>query len=164
MWAEITRHLYESESAVLSGLDEEGYPFSVRCRPYPDTSGAEVLKIWLPPGTPVRPGPASLLCHSHDENLWNLKSFLVRGALVKDAGGWSFEPGQFIPGMGIGGLPAMIRFFISARRKASRYLEDRDLARPSIPWDEINAAKRAVSLQRSAVSQKVRSRRLTAEG
>ena len=86
MWAEIIRHLYEFESAVLSGLDEEGYPFSGRCRPYPDTSGAEVLKIWLPPGTPVRPGPSSLLCHSHDENLWNLKSFLVRGTLAREDG------------------------------------------------------------------------------
>jgi hypothetical protein len=150
MWAEITGHLYQFESAVLSGLDEEGYPFSVRCRPYPDSSGAEALKIWLPPGTPVRPGPASLLCHSHDENLWNLKSFLVRGVLVKDAGGWSFEPGKFIPGMGIGGLPAMIRFFISSRRKARRYLEERNLARPGIPWDEINAAKKALSPQPSA--------------
>jgi hypothetical protein len=142
MWAEITEHLYQFESAVLSGLDEEGYPFGVRCRPYPDASDAEVLTVWLPPGTPIRPGPASLLCHSHDENLWNLKSFLVRGVLVKDAGGWSFEPDQFIPGAGIGGLPAMIRFFIRSRRRASRYLQKRNLARPRIPWDEINAAKK----------------------
>ena len=49
MWAEIISHLYEFESVDLSGLDEEGYPFSVRCRPYPDASGAEVLKAWLPP-------------------------------------------------------------------------------------------------------------------
>jgi hypothetical protein len=156
MWAEIIRHLYQFESAVLSGLDEEGYPFSVRCRPYHDASGAEVLKVWLPPGTPVRPGPASLLCHSHDENLWNLKSFLVRGVLVKDAGGWSFEPGQFIPGIGVGGLPAMIRFFFSSRRKTSRYLQKRNLARPSIPWDEINAAKRVVSYEPSAKKQEQR--------
>ena len=40
MWAEITKYLYEFESAVLSGLDEAGYPFSERCRPYPDASGA----------------------------------------------------------------------------------------------------------------------------
>jgi hypothetical protein len=154
MWPEIVRHLYQFESAVLSGLDEEGYPFSVRCRPYADASGAEALRIWLAPGTPFRPGPASLLCHSHDENLWNLKSFLVRGVLVKDAGGWSFEPNRFIPGMGIGGLPAMIRLFLGSRRKARRYLRERDLARPSIPWDEINAARKAVSNQPSAVSQK----------
>ena len=151
MWAEITKHLYEFESAVLSGLDEEGYPFSVRCRPYPDTFGPDVLTVWLPPGTPIRPGPASLLCHSHDENLWNLKSFLVRGALKKDAGGWSFEPGQFIPGAGIGGRPAMVQFFISCRRKTSRYLKKRGLARPRIPWDEINAAKKEASARSAKI-------------
>jgi len=159
MRAETRKHLYQFESAVLSGLDEEGYPFSVRCRPYPDTFGPDVLTVWLPPGTPIRPGPASLLCHSHDENLWNLKSFLVRGVLVKDAGGWSFEPGRFIPGLGIGGLPAMIRFFFSSRRNASRYLRERNLARPSIPWDEINAAKKASSGQPSAISQRQKAER-----
>ena len=121
MWAEITRHLYEFESAVLSGLDEEGYPFSVRCRPYPRRVGRRGAEGLAAPRH-ARPGPVSLLCHSHDENLWNLKSFLVRGVLVKDAGGWSFEPGQFIPGIGLGGFPAMICFFISSQRKTSRYL------------------------------------------
>ena len=142
MWPEITTHLYEFESAVLSGLDEDGYPFSVRCRPYPDASGAEVLRVWLPPGTLIRPGPASLLCHTHDENLWNLKGFLVRGVLFLDFGEWSFEPVRFVPGLGMGGLPGMIRFFVRSRRNARRYLEKRGLARPSIPWDEINAAKK----------------------
>ncbi len=144
MWDEITRHLYQFESAVLTGLDAKGYPFSVRCRPYPDTSGAEVLKVRLPAHTPLLPGPASLLCHRHDENLWNLKSFLVRGVLVRDGEGWGFEPGRFIAGAGIGGLPATIRFFTGSRRNARRYLEKRGLARPRIPWDEINAAKKEV--------------------
>ena len=144
MWAEITKYLYQFESAVLSGLDEAGYPFSVRCRPYADASGTEVLRIWLPADTPLRPGPASLLCHSHDENLWNLKSFLVRGALSTDERGWSFEPLRFIPGAGIGGLPAMARFFIGSRRDASRYLKTRGLARPRIPWNEINAVREQV--------------------
>ena len=154
MWAEITRHLYRFESAVLSGLDEEGYPFSVRCRPYADLSGAGVLTVWLPPGTPLRPGPASLLCHTHDENLWNLESFLLRGYLVKDAGGWSFEPGQFIPGAGIGGLLGKIRFLAGSRRRARRYLKQRGLARPRIPWDEIKAARKASGGQPSAFGQK----------
>ncbi len=157
MWAEITKHLYQFESAVLSGLNEAGYPFSVRCRPYPDASGDEVLRVWLPPNTFLRPGPASLLCHRHDENLWNLKSFLVRGVLEKDAGGWSFQPNQFIPGPGIGGLPAMIRFFTRSRRNARRYLEKRGLARPRIPWDEINAAKKK-AFASSAMSNQPRTK------
>ena len=151
MWAEITKHLYEFESAVLSGLDEAGYPFSVRCRPYPDASDDEVLRVWLPPDTFLRPGPASLLCHRHDENLWKLKSFLVRGALSRDEKGWTFEPLRFIPGAGIGGLPATIRFFTGSRRNAARYLKKRGLARPRIPWDEINAVKK----QAFAPSEKV---------
>jgi hypothetical protein len=142
MWDEITRHLYQFESAVVSGLDTAGYPFSMRCRPYADASGAEVLRIRLPADTPLRPGPASLLCHMHDENLWNLKSFLVRGVLVRDETGWSFEPSRFIPGASIGGLPARIRFFTGSRRKAGRYLKKRGFARPRVPWDEINAAKK----------------------
>jgi len=144
MWDDITKHLKDFESAVVTGVDAEGYPFSVRCWPYPDAAGAEVLRVQLPAGTPIQPGPASLLCHEHDENLWNLKSFLVRGVLSRDEKGWLFEPLRFIPGAGIGGLPAMARFFIGSRRNARRYLKKRGLARPSIPWDEINAAKEQV--------------------
>jgi hypothetical protein len=152
MWDEITRHLYQFESAVVSGLDTAGYPFSMRCRPYADASGAEVLRVRLPADTPLRSGPASLLCHMHDENLWNLKSFLVRGVLVRDETGWSFEPSRFIPGAGIGGLLARIRFFTRSRRNARSYLEKRGLARPRIPWDEINAAKKA--FEAVAISQR----------
>jgi hypothetical protein len=141
MWPEISKYLYQFDSAVLTGLDAGGYPFSVRCRPYPDKSGEEVLRVALPADTPIRPGPAGLLCHRHDENLWNLKSFLVRGSLGHDVGGWRFEPIRFVPGVGIGGLPATIRFFVGSRRNAARYLKNRGLARPQIPWDEINAIK-----------------------
>jgi hypothetical protein len=153
MWAEITRYLYQFESTVLTGIDEAGYPVGVRCRPYPDASGAEVLRVRLPQDTPLRPGPASLLCHSHDENLWNLKRFLVRGVLVSNDGGWSFEPNQFIPGAGIGGLPGVIRFFTGSRRNAARYLKKHGLARPRIPWDELDAAKKEASVSSAISSQ-----------
>ena len=141
MWDEINEHLPDFRSAVLTGLDIEGYPFSVRCWPYPDPAGAEVLRVQLPADTPLQPGSASLLCHKHDENLWHLKSFLVRGVLGRDERGWKLEPMRFIPGAGIGGLPAMVRFFTSSRKNAARYLNKRGLARPRIPWDEINAVK-----------------------
>jgi hypothetical protein len=66
MWDEIVKHLPGFESAVLTGLDTEGYPYSVRCRPYTDPVG-RVLRMRLPAGGTMRPGPASLLCHRHDE-------------------------------------------------------------------------------------------------
>lgn len=141
MWDELITHLSDFPSAVLTGTDAEGYPFSVRCRPTPDIE-ARLLRVRLPEGTRICSGPASLLCHSHDENLWNLKSFLVRGVLSRDGGDWNFEPRHFIAGAGIGGLPAMARFFIGSRRRAGRYLKKRGLARPKVPWGEINVIKK----------------------
>ncbi len=143
MWPEIVKHLTEFPSAVLTGVDGEGYPFSARCIPRPD-SAQQTLRVQLPPGSPVQPGPASLLCHKHDEQLWHLKSFLVRGVLLQDGENWILRLSQFVPGMGIGGLPALLRFAISMRRIAKRYLESRGLTRPKIPWHEINRIKAEV--------------------
>jgi hypothetical protein len=140
MWDDIAKHLLDFESAVLTSVDAEGYPFSVRCRPEPDEV-AQALRIHLPAGTPIQPGLAGLLCHKHDENLWNLKSFLVRGALTQDERAWVFYPRRFVPGAGIGGVFATVRFFIGSRRNAGRYLKKRELPRPRIPWDEIRAIK-----------------------
>jgi hypothetical protein len=140
VWDEMVRHLSDFESVVLTGIDEEGYPYSVRNRPRVDPF-ERMLPVEIPLGTPVQPGPASLLCHRHDENLWKLKSFLVRGTLTREGGGWIFRPERFVPGAGIGGPIAMVRFVAGARKTARRYLEKRGMPRPRIPWDEINAIK-----------------------
>jgi hypothetical protein len=140
MWAEITRQLAAFESAVLTGRDPDGYPVSVRCRPQPDEH-ARVLRVRLPSGVPLQPGPAGLLCHRHDEQLWSQRSFLVRGALETDAQGRLFRPRQLVPGLGAGGLPAFVRFVIDARRRTNDYLARRGLARPPIPWSQLNAVK-----------------------
>lgn len=97
MWDEMVRHLSDFESVVLTGIDKEGYPYSVRNRPRIDQF-ERVLPVEIPVGTPVQPGPASPLCQRHDENLWNLKSFLVRGTLTREGGGWIFRPERFVPG------------------------------------------------------------------
>lgn len=140
MWDDIVEHLADFESAVLTAQDAEGYPYSVRCRPRIDPE-ERVLRIRLPADAPLRAGPASLLCHRHDENLWNLKSFLVRGTLSRDARGASLHPERFIPAAGIGGPMGMVRFVAGSRRATKLYLEKRNLPRPRIPWAEINAIK-----------------------
>jgi hypothetical protein len=140
LWDELEKHLPSFESAVLTALDAEGYPYSVRCRPLPDRT-SRVLEVRLPAGVPLRPGPASLLCHRHDENLWNLKSFLVRGVLARDGEDWSFLPERLVPGAGIGGPMSMVRFVAGARRRTRSYLKKRGLSRPRVPWAEIQKAK-----------------------
>ncbi len=143
MWDKITKNLKKYQSAVLTGIDAHGYPFSVRCVPEMDKS-AQVLRVQLPPGVQLQAGPASLLCHQHNELLWNMESFLLRGSLKQDEQGWKFQPQQFIPGTPGAGLKALlpsVRWLLASRGTAKRYLEKRHLPRPSVPWDEILEVK-----------------------
>ena len=53
------------------------------------------LRLDVPPDEQLREGPASLLAHSHDEQLWSLRSVVVTGELV-EADGWTFKPDRII--------------------------------------------------------------------
>lgn len=126
---------------MLTGLDAEGYPYGVRVRPRADAA-ARVIEVSLCPYATFREGRASLLCHSHDEQLWNLRSFLARGNLRRREGeGRAFEPRSFVPGAGLEGPTGMVRFVRGSRSNARRYLKKRGLARPSAPWGRINEIK-----------------------
>ena len=143
MWPEIRRYLGAYPSAVLTGVDSTGYPFSIRCQPVPDDTGV-VLRIARLPTVDLAEGPASLLCHSHNLFLWKLRSFVVRGSLEVADGSYLFRPARFVPGIGVGGGPGMIRFATTKRRTANRYLKHRNLARPTIPWQQLKAIQKEV--------------------
>ena len=137
MWDDIVKHLGDFPNAVLTAVDEEGYPFSVRCTPEPDISN-QILRIKLPPYLGIQLGSASLLCHKHDELLWNFKSFMITGSLERDESGCKLVPRRFIPGPGIGNFfLALIQMIRDGRRNTKRYLDKRGLQRPKIPWKDI---------------------------
>jgi hypothetical protein len=136
MWTEIEKHLPQFESAVLNARDGEGYPYSVRCRPELDRP-AGIIRIDISDGTNLRPGPASLLCHSHDEELWDQKIFLLRGSLEETDDGPVFRPEKFVPSIGTGGPLGTVRMILGVRKATSAYLKKRNLKRPRIPWPEI---------------------------
>ena len=140
MWTEIEKYLPQFESAVLNARDDEGCPYTFRCRPEQDRP-AGILKIDLPEGTNVQPGPAILLCHSHDVELWNQKIFLLRGRLEETDEGHVFRPEKFIPSVGIGGPLGTVRMVLGVRKATAAYLSKRNLERPRIPWAEITALK-----------------------
>jgi hypothetical protein len=133
MWPEIAKRLPRFASAVLTGLDASGDPLSVRCQPVLDQQ-AQVLWVLVPDGLGMMPGPAGLLCHQHNEQLWGLKSFLLRGGLEQDGRGWVFRPRQLVPGMDTTPL-SNLRLLRNGRRTAKRYLAARGLQRPRIPWE-----------------------------
>ena len=135
MWSEILKYSDLYESAVLTLLADDGYPFSLRCNSEPDSAN-KTLRLVLPLGVGLKSGPASLLWHRHDERLWNLNSFGVRGLLLDDNKGWYVRPEAFIPGVGVGGWRSYVRFLVNGRRTTRRYLERRGLPRPKFDWAE----------------------------
>jgi len=136
MWTEISRYLPEFASAVLTAFDDRSTPYSLRVQPVLD-AGGQVIRFALPAGQIVQSGKACLLCHRHDQNLWNLKSFVVQGTLERTETNWLLRPSRFIPGVGIGGMSSYLRFVLDGRKNTAHYLQKHGMPRPTIDWDQI---------------------------
>lgn len=137
MWNEIVINLSSYSSATLTLVDAAGYPFSIRCTPKPDPSQKR-LTIEPLEGLPIWQGPASLMCHSHDEFLWELKSFLVRGNLEIEGAVWGFYPSKYVKSGASSSRPIdQIKGLMNARATAKKYLEKRGIPRPKIPWNDL---------------------------
>jgi hypothetical protein len=133
------RHLVGYRSAVLASLDEAGTPWLTRLRPDIDAD-SRVFVLDVSPGDQMRPGPASLLCHSHDAKLWNLWSFLAIGELEERDGRWALECSRYVSGMSRSPLQAA-RMVRRCRRTSRSYLERRHLSGRSVMWSEYNAVR-----------------------
>ena len=136
--AEMHERLARFDGAVLSGLDDDGRPVALRGRAR--VEGERVL--WpATPGTGLTAGPAALLCHSHDEKLWNLRSFQARGRIDRDDDGWEFRAHRVVDGTGMSGPLGDLAAFVAARRRAGRYLARRGVERPRVDWAALKAPR-----------------------
>jgi hypothetical protein len=134
---EVARALGAYSSVVLSYVDANAYPRSLRCvARFDQKSGVVLLDLEAP--LDVDRAKASLLGHAHDEQLWNMTSVLVRGHVERRPhdGGHVFVASEVIPGIRQGLVP-FLRFVVSSRRRAAAYLRARNLPRPPVPWDRI---------------------------
>jgi hypothetical protein len=139
--SDLGQALGEFSSVVVTGTDPDGYPASFRCRPEKDPAG--VLRLDVPAWAGLAPGPASVMAHSHNEQLWDLRGFVAKGTLEASGEGLVFRPLTFT--RTAGGPPLdTLRFIRACRRTAARYLARRGLARPAVPWDTIKAAKKTL--------------------
>ena len=127
------------DSAVLAARDAGGHPWLLRVRPDLDP-GTGVLGLDVPDDEPVQPGPASLLVHRHDEQLWNMSSGVVAGDLVRRDEGWGLVPTRVVPGASTDPL-RMVQGVRGCRRSARQYLERRRLAPPPVDWAAFDALK-----------------------
>jgi Pyridoxamine 5''-phosphate oxidase. len=131
-------------SAVLATVDPDGFPSLRRVRLTPDPSG-EAFLIDAPATAVPHPGPASILCHRHDDTLQNQYSFVTLGRVESRSGAWAFIPTRFIQGSGGDNPLGAIRKVIAVRRATKRYLSARSLPRPRIPWEDLDALYRQVT-------------------
>lgn len=143
MWPELVRLLRRYPSAVVTFVADDGYPVSFRCRPTVDAAGRRLV-IEPPVDVQLRAGRAGLSCHSHDEELWRLRSFIAAGVLEPDGDRWVLLPDRLSTGMGHGGLVAQIRMVRRGSRTADAYLARRGWERPAVDWATFNRIKREV--------------------
>jgi hypothetical protein len=138
VWTEAAKWLNKFPDAVLTATDRDGYPLSVRVptRGYDGATGE--LSVLLPDVGFATEGPANLLCHSHDEKLWNLQMMTIKGTLDKRNDTWIFRSEHFQPPSRL----AVVDFVRNARRSAQRYLDKRGLARPTVNWAAIKDIQR----------------------
>ncbi len=116
MWTEAAKWLGKFEEAVLTVTDGDGYPASVRVVTRTYDTGTGELRVMPTDALHAIEGPANLLCHSHDEKLWNLQMITIKGTLEKRVDAWIFKSKSFEPPSKL----AVLDFVRRARRSAQR--------------------------------------------
>jgi hypothetical protein len=87
------------ETAVLSTVDRDGFPVSVRVPVGIDRRG-RTIRIETPPaGIELLPGPACVTAHDHHPKLRWMRNFQVRGDLLRQpTGDWVVVPHRVVDG------------------------------------------------------------------
>jgi hypothetical protein len=119
------------DSAVLSLVSPDGFPFAVRV-PIEVDHGAQLVRIAADVlGVPVQPGLACLCAHAHDEDFNWQQNFHIRGDLIEHEGRWAVQPHKLVGGFELppGNLDKLKVNATKARR--FRRVAKRELARRS---------------------------------
>ncbi|MSP59746.1 MAG: hypothetical protein EXR72_05280 [Myxococcales bacterium] len=126
-WTEAAKWIAKFSEGVLNAVDGGGYPVSVRQTSLPFDAASGAMAVTLPESLGAVAGPASLLCHFHDENLWKLRAILVRGRIERRGGGWVFVTTAFAP-------PSMWQMMKNVKKSTRTYLETRGLPMPKVDY------------------------------
>lgn len=133
MWTEAAAWLARYDEVVVTARGRDGYPISVRQDTRCYDAGTGTMPVHLPDVLYPVAGAANLLCHEHDESLWNLRAIHLRGRLERRGADWTFVSTEF-------NRPPRLAFWrLSRRMRASsrRYLARRGLATPEVNWSAV---------------------------
>jgi hypothetical protein len=120
------------DTAVLSFVAPDGFPFSARVPISLDRPAHRVRLEAMPIGAPIEPGLACLTAHDHDPEFKWQRNFQVRGDLVREGDGWALIPHKLVGGFEL--PPGRIAVFRANFAKIRRFrkIAKRQLAqRPS---------------------------------
>ena len=133
-------------SAVLTIVEDSGYPLSVRCVVEFDDARELILFPALPSDVLGRRGAACLLFHRHNADMGGQRELLIKGELHEEAGVLLLRPSDFLTGSGrqdndrmpYAGSPLdIIRYMMLGRRKAREYLAKRGKPWSPRPWGKM---------------------------
>jgi hypothetical protein len=110
------------ETAVVSFVAPDGFPFAVRV---PVRVDRDAGLVWIdsePLGVPFGAGLACLTAHDHDERFTWQRNFQVRGDLTQEADGWAIRPHKLVGGFELppGSAIAKLRANLSKSRRFRR--------------------------------------------
>ncbi len=117
------------DTAVLSFVAPDGFPFSARVPISLDRAAHRVRIGAMPLGAPAEPGLACLTAHDHDPEFKWQRNFQVRGDLVRDGDDWSLVPHKLVGGFELppGSMLARTRLNLAKIRRF-RKIAKRQLA------------------------------------
>ena len=147
MWQLASEWLSRFPEVVVTAFGIEGHPVSVRQHsPRYDAQTGE-MPVLLPTSVAPVAGPANVLAHYHDENLWDLQIVRVKGRLERRDEGWIFISTAFTP-PSPAGFKSRWQMAKAMRRSSSRYLAARGLDRPKVNWTVLKSMQRQAQLDR----------------
>jgi hypothetical protein len=120
------------ESAVLSLVAPDGFPFSVRLPISIDREAHRVRLGGGALGVPVQPGLACVTAHDHHPEFKWQRNFQVRGDLIDENGGWALVPHKLVGGFELPPGSLLQRYRLNARKMLRfRKIARRELSRRS---------------------------------
>jgi hypothetical protein len=110
-----TRH----ETAVLSLVGPDGFPFSLRVPVRTDRAAHRVRLGPLPDWLPAVPSKACLTAHAHGPRFEWQRNFQVRGDLVQEDSEWALVPHRLVGGFEL--PPGKLQAYRENLRKILRF-------------------------------------------
>jgi hypothetical protein len=124
------------DTAVLSFVGPDGFPFAVRVPVRTDKAAGRIRIVSVPSGTPIRAGLACLVAHDHAPDFAWQRNFQIRGDLLPDDSGWSLLPHRLIGGFELPPTSMLARY----RMNFSKVMRFRKIAKRELAAREARAA------------------------